>query len=117
MDSTEDPEAAFAALSFLSKSPELIQTWGAMPAIESQRADFFAGLDERFAPLEVDWNVSSLMLQYPDNPSHEAFMPNFAEADSANKDLGSKVWTQEGLDLGAEIDAHVETLQGIFDGG
>jgi multiple sugar transport system substrate-binding protein len=116
MDSTENPEAAFEALQFLTKSPELIQTWGAMPAIESQRPDFFAGLEERFAPLEIDWNVSSLMLQYPDNPSHEAFMPNFPEADSANKDLGSKLWTTPDLDVNAEIDSHVETLQGIFDG-
>lgn len=115
LDSTENPDQAFEALSFLAKSPELIQTWGAMPAIESQRADFFAGLDERFAPLDIDWNVSTLMLGYPDNPSHEAYMPNFQEADSANKDLGSKLWTTPDLDLDAEIDAHVETLQGIFD--
>ena len=115
MDSTANPDAAFQALSFLIQSPELIQIWGAMPAIESQRAAFFAGLDERFAPLKVDWNVSSLMLQYPDNPSHEAYMPNFQEADSANKDLGSQLWTTDGLDVDAEIDAHVERLQAIFD--
>jgi hypothetical protein len=57
------------------------------------------------------------MLQYPDNPSHEAFMPNFQEADSANKDLGSKIWNETDLDLPAAIDAHVQTLQGIFDTG
>jgi multiple sugar transport system substrate-binding protein len=117
MDSTANPEAAFKALTFLAASPELIQTWGAMPAVESQRATFFSGLDERFAPLDIDWNVSSLMLQYPDNPSHEAFMPNFQEADSANKDLGSKLWTTADLDLGSEIDKHVQTLQGIFANG
>ena len=117
MDSTEYPEAAFEALTFLAASPELIQTWGAMPAVESQREAFFAGLDERFAPLDIDWNVSSLMLQYPDNPSHEAFMPNFQEADSANKDLGSQIWNDADLDLPAAIDEHVETLQGIFDAG
>jgi multiple sugar transport system substrate-binding protein len=117
MDSTENPEAAFEALSYLAASPELIQTWGAMPAVESQRKAFFAGLDERFAPLDIDWNVSSLMLQNPDNPSHEAFMPNFQEADSANKDLGSKIWNEPDLDLPAAIDEHVQTLQGIFDSG
>jgi multiple sugar transport system substrate-binding protein len=117
MDTTEHPDEAFAALSFLIQSPELVQTWGAMPAIESQRADFFAGLDERFAPLEIDWNVSTLMLAYPDNPSHEAFMPNFQKADSANKDLGSKLWTTPDLDVDAAIDAHVLLLQGLFDEG
>jgi multiple sugar transport system substrate-binding protein len=117
MDTTENPDEAFEALTYLAASPELITTWGAMPAVTSQRAAFFAGLDERFAPLEVNWDVSSLMLEYPDNPSHEAYMPNFLEADSANKDLGSKIWTQDDLDLDAEIDAHVQALQAIFDAG
>ena len=115
MDSTEHPDEAFEVLMAITQSPELIQIWGAMPAIESQRADFFSGLDEQFAPLEIDWNVSTLMLEYPDIPSHEAFMPNFQEADSANKDLGSRLWNEPGLDLDALIDEHVETLQAIFD--
>jgi multiple sugar transport system substrate-binding protein len=115
LDTTENPDQAFAALSFLTQSPELIQTWGAMPAIESQRAAFFSGLDERFAPLDIDWNVSTIMLGYPDYPSHEAYMPNFQEADSANKDLGSKLWTTPDLDVDAELDAQVELLQDIFD--
>jgi multiple sugar transport system substrate-binding protein len=117
MDSTADPDAAFEVLSYLIQAPELTQAWGAMPAIESQRAAFFENLDEQFAPLEIDWNVSSLMLQYPDNPSHEAFMPNFSEADAANKEFGSKLWTTAGLNLDAEIDKQLKTLQGIFDGG
>ncbi len=115
MASTEHPEEAFEVLSFLAASPELTTVWGALPAIESQRDAFFASLDERFAPLEIDWNVSTQMLEYPDNPSHEAFMPNFDEADSANKDLGNRIWTTPDLDLQAEVDAHVELLQGIFD--
>jgi multiple sugar transport system substrate-binding protein len=117
MASTEHPDEAFEVLSFLSQSPELTQVWGALPAIESQRDAFFAGLDETFAPLEIDWNVSTQMLEYPDNPSHEAYMPNFDEADSANKDLGSRIWNEPDLDLQAEIDAHVELLQGLFDEG
>ena len=115
MASTEHPDEAFEVLSFLTQSPELTQVWGALPAIESQREAFFAGLDETFAPLEIDWNVSTQMLEYPDNPSHEAYMPNFDEADSANKDLGSRLWNTPDLDVNAEIDGHVELLQGIFD--
>jgi multiple sugar transport system substrate-binding protein len=115
MASTEHPEEAFEVLTFLAASPELTQVWGALPAIESQRDAFFAALDEAWAPLEIDWNVSIQMLDFPDNPSHEAFMPNFDEADSANKDLGSRMWNNGDLDLAAELDAHVELLQGIFD--
>lgn len=115
MSSTEHPDEAFEVLSYLAASPELTQVWGALPAIESQREAFFAGLDEAWAPLEIDWNVSTQMLEFPDNPSHEAYMPNFDEADSANKDLGNRIWTTPDLDLEAEIDAHVTLLQGIFD--
>jgi multiple sugar transport system substrate-binding protein len=115
MASTEHPDEAFEVLTYLAASPELTQVWGALPAIESQRDAFFAALDEAWAPLEIDWNVSIQMLDFPDNPSHEAFMPNFDEADSANKDLGSRMWNNGDLDLAAEIDAHVELLQGIFD--
>jgi multiple sugar transport system substrate-binding protein len=117
LDTTENPEEAFEVLAYLSQSPELVQVWGAMPAIASQRDAFFAGLDERFAPLEINWDVSSQMLGFPDNPSHEAFMPNFQEADSVNKDFGALLWTTPDLDLQAEIDAHVETLQALFDEG
>ncbi len=117
MSATENPDAAFEALFYLTQSEELTSTWGAMPAIESHRAAFFEGLSEQFAPLEIDWNVSTLMLEYPDNPNHESFMPNFDEADSANKDLGSKLWSTPDLDVQAEIEAHVEVLQGLFDQG
>jgi multiple sugar transport system substrate-binding protein len=121
MDSTEHPDEAFEALSFLAASPELISTWGAMPAVESQRQAFFDGLapwaGSNSPALDIDWSVSTAMLEYPDNPSHEAFMPNFAEADSANKDLGNRLWNTEGLDIDAELDAQVELLQGLFDQG
>jgi multiple sugar transport system substrate-binding protein len=115
LDTTENPEAAFQVLDWIRQNPELLEAWGALPAVVAQRDAFFAALDERFAPIEVDWNVSTLMLGYPDVPSHEAFMPNFQEANTENGSFGSKLWTTGGLDLQSEIDAHIETIQGIFD--
>jgi multiple sugar transport system substrate-binding protein len=115
LDTTEDPDAAFEVLNWIRQNPTLLQAWGALPAVVDQRAAFFAALDTQFAPVEADWNVSTLMLGYPDVPSHEAFMPNFQEANAANGEFGSKLWTTPGLDLAAEVDAHVERLQGIFD--
>jgi multiple sugar transport system substrate-binding protein len=119
MSSSEHPEEAFTAMTELAANSELVQLWGAMPAIESQRAAFF----ENIAPwsasgapeLDVDWEVATRMLEFPDVPSHEGFMPNFAEADSANKDLGNRLWNEADLDLDAELDEHVELLQGLFD--
>ncbi len=85
-----------------------------MPARASAQDAFFASLDERFAPLKVDWQVARDMLANPDVPSHEAFMPDFPRADAANKALGSKLWTTPDLDLKTEIDGLVTELNGIF---
>ena len=115
LDTTEDPEAALEVVNWIRQNPDLLQAWGALPAVVDQRDAFFAALDEQFAPLEVDWNVSTQMLGFPDLPSHEAFMPNFVEANAANGEFGSRLWTTPGIDLQAEIDAHVERIQGIFD--
>ena len=104
-------------MKYVSSNAALVQTWGALPAIESQRAAFFAARDEQFAPVKVDWTVSTKMLEFPDVPSHEGPMPNFAKADAANKSFGNKLWTTPDLDLDKEIDAHVKTLQDIFAGG
>jgi multiple sugar transport system substrate-binding protein len=112
--SSKHPDLAFEVLSYLSASPELTQVWGAMPARASAQDAFFASLSERFAPLEIDWQVAKDMLANPDVPSHEAFMPDFTRADAANKALGSKLWTTPGLDVDAEIDALVTELNGIF---
>ena len=115
MDTTEHPAEAFEAMTYFSSNADLVQTWGALPAIGSQRDAFFAARDEQFAPLEIDWTVSTKMLEFPDVPSHEGPMPNFAEADAANKSFGNKLWTTPGLDLSTEIDAHVQTLQSLFE--
>jgi multiple sugar transport system substrate-binding protein len=112
---TENPDEAFEALNYLAAAPELTAAWGAMPARPSQQDAFFQLQSERFAPLEIDWQVAKDMLAYPDIPSHEAFMPNFDRADAANKEFGSKLWTTSGLDLNAAIDEQVATLQSIFD--
>ena len=115
MDSTEHPAEAFDAMTYFAQNADLVQTWGALPAIKSQRDAFFAARDEQFAPVDVDWTVSTKMLEFPDVPSHEGPMPNFAESDAANKSLGNKLWTTEGLDVNAELDAHLKTLQALFD--
>lgn len=117
LDTTENPEAAFEVLDWIRQNPELLEAWGALPAVVEQRQAFFDALDERFAPVTVDWSVSSEMLGYPDVPSHEAFMPNFQEANAENGSFGSRLWTTPGLDLQSEIDAHLERIQGIFDEG
>jgi multiple sugar transport system substrate-binding protein len=114
LSTSHHPDLAFEILSYLSSSPELTQVWGAMPARASAQDAFFASLDERFAPLKIDWQVARDLLANPDVPSHEAYMPDFTRADAANKALGSKLWTTPGLNVDTEIDALVTELNGIF---
>ena len=94
LDSSKHPDEAFEVLSFLAvlarADPDLGCDAGHRePAGRLLRRS----RHRRFAPLKVDWQVARDMLEYPDVPSHEAFMPNFPKADAANKALGSKLWT------------------------
>ena len=52
---------------------------------------------------------------FADNPSFEAFVPNYQETFDAIVAFGSKLRSTEGLDIDAEIAAFQEELQGIYD--
>lgn len=117
------PDIAFQVLSYLASSPELTNVYGAMPAKAGSQAKFFEDLQASqdatratfgLKPMAVDWQVAKDLLEYPDVPSHEAYMPNFQRADAANKALGSKLWTTSGLTVGTEIDALLTELNTIF---
>ena len=121
--SSPHPDIAFEVLSYLAASPELTQVYGAMPAKTSQQDAFFTELQTSqdatratlgLDPMPIDWQVAKDMLEFPDVPSHESYMPNFQRADAANKALGSKLWTTPGLTVATEIDALVAELNGIF---
>jgi multiple sugar transport system substrate-binding protein len=115
MKSTKHPDEAFQVLTYLLNNDTLIARYGALPAVKSKQAAFFANLDTRFAPNKVDWQVALDMLGHPDVPSHEADMPNFLKADAAIKAFQEKLITTEGLDIAAEAATLKATLQGLFD--
>ena len=113
---TEHPEEAFEVLTYLigDASAELLQIYGGMPAIEADQDAFFAGLDETY-PQGVDWQVVRDSVAYADNPSFEAWVPNYQEAFDAIGAFGSKLRSTPGLDMDEEIAAFTEELQTIFD--
>lgn len=78
MEDSKNKEVAFKVLSDMVVAPELYQIYGGMPAKLEDRPAFFASLDERSAPNEIDWTVAEEMLNYPDLPNHEAWTPNVA---------------------------------------
>jgi multiple sugar transport system substrate-binding protein len=113
---TEHPEEAFEVLTYLlgEASPDLLQIYGGMPAIEANQDAFFAGLDEAYTQ-GVDWQVAKDSVQYADNPSFEAYVPNYQETFDAIVAFGSKLRSTDGLDVDAEIEAFTEQLQEIYD--
>ncbi len=82
MKESKHQDVAFKVLSNMVVSPELAVIYGGMPAIEADRPAFFAALDKKAAPNKIDWSVAEQMLNYPDLPNHEAWLPNLAEANS-----------------------------------
>ncbi len=86
-----------------------------MPAIKSMQSDFFGGLDQKFAPVKVNWQVAVDSLAYNDVPNHEEGLPNFLKARQATTDFQTLVNTTPGLDINVEAQKLQATLQGIYD--
>jgi multiple sugar transport system substrate-binding protein len=116
MKATQHPNEAFEVYRYLINNGDLLEVYGAMPAIGEMQAGFFRGLDEKFAPVKVNWQVARNSLAYPDVPNHEEGLPNFLKARQATTDFQTLMNTTQGLDINAEAERLQATLQGIFDG-
>ena len=78
---TEHPAEAFEVLTYLigDASLDLLGIYGGMPARTADQDQFFADLDERWTQ-GVNWQVARDGVEFADNPSFEAWMPNYQEA-------------------------------------
>jgi multiple sugar transport system substrate-binding protein len=116
LEASDNPEAAFEFLTYLlgDASGELLQLYGGLPGREEDQAAFFAGLDERWTQ-GVDWQVALDGIPFADNPSFEAFVPNYQEAFAAIQAELTELRSTPDLDMDAEIASFTEELQGIFD--
>ncbi|MEZ4519435.1 MAG: hypothetical protein R3C44_22275 [Chloroflexota bacterium] len=115
-EGTEHPEAAFQVLTYLlgEAAPDLTLAYGALPIRESEQADYFAAQDANY-PQGVDWAVVNEMLQYPDIPSHESWVPNYSEAVARSGAFYSLLNTDGTIDLDAEIQTFLDDTQAIYD--
>ena len=115
MKQTTHPNEAFQVYRFLITNKDLLDIYGAMPAIKSMQGDFFGGLDQKFAPVKVNWQVAVDSLGYIDVPNHEDGLPNFLKARQATTDFQTLIDTTPGLDINSEALKLQQTLQGIYD--
>ncbi len=117
MKSTKNPEAAFTAMKYLldDASLKLLSTYGAMPARKTDQASYLKDLSGTYA-WNPDWQVVSDSIAYADNPSFEAWVPNYLEARArVANDFTTLIQTTDGLDLDKEIAKLKSDLQIIFD--
>lgn len=115
LKTTKVPDAAWKALTAMVASPELLTTYGAMPADSTKQKAWEATIDKGFPGIKLDWTVPEQMLAYPDSPNHQSWMPDYAKAKAAIQAFQNKYRTASGVDIDAELAKLKTTLQGIFD--
>ena len=115
MKATRHPDEAFQVYRYLITNKDLLDVYGAMPAIGEMQAGFFRGMDDKFAPVKVNWQVAVDSLAYPDVPNHEEGLPNFLKARQATTDFQTLIDTTPGLDINTEAQKLQSTLQAIYD--
>lgn len=115
LESTENPDAAFEVLTYLlgEAAPQLLETYGSLPARADLRDPFFASLDELF-PQGPNWDVAIAGLERPDIPSHEGNMPSFDEAEAAIDEFEDRLTTEPGLDVAAASEELRTELDAVF---
>lgn len=117
MKTTKNPDAAFTVLKYLldDASLKLLNTYGAMPARTADQADYLKALDEQY-PWKPDFSVAVAGIAYADNPSFEAWIPNYLEARArVANDFTSMLQSTEGLNMDDEIAKLKADLQVIYD--
>jgi multiple sugar transport system substrate-binding protein len=118
MRSTQHPEEAFEVMLYLLQSQELIQAYGAMSANQNAQTAYFEKLDRQFAETNattVNWQVAIDSLQYPDDPSHEADLPNYLESLDDIQTFMKALRIEPMMDVDTEIDALIAKLQMNFE--
>jgi multiple sugar transport system substrate-binding protein len=115
LKTTKNQDATFTVLQDLLNNEELLQLYGAFPAKKSLQQAFIDGLNQKFTPNKINWQVAIDSLQHVDQPNHEAAMPNFLQSADAIQAFGTLYHSQANIDIDAEADKLQRQLQTIFD--
>jgi multiple sugar transport system substrate-binding protein len=117
LESTENPEAAFTALSYLLTEavPTLAPVYGAFPAHPDYQQAWIDGLNDRYpveGGLNTDVVVASLAYNNPGNQHHESYIPNWATAYDREFAFQSLIFGDTGADM--DIAAELESLEADY---
>jgi multiple sugar transport system substrate-binding protein len=117
MKTTKNADAAFEVLTYLlgDASLKLLNTYGAMPARIADQADYLSTVEAQY-PWKPDFQVAVDGVAYADNPSFEAYIPNYLEArDRVVNEFTTLIQTTAGLNMDDEIAKLQSDLQIIYD--
>jgi multiple sugar transport system substrate-binding protein len=122
---TANPDAAFTVLQYMlgPAAADLTTAYGAMPAKEGLRDDFFKQLEDSFGPLQkpIDWQVAVDGIEHADVPNFESPLPvnksgenTYNESVSAINTYATRWDTTAGLDIDQQIQQMQQDLQAIW---
>jgi multiple sugar transport system substrate-binding protein len=112
MAQSKHPKEAFEVYKYMlgEGAQDLYAIYGGLPARISQQADFFKGLDAKFAPSKVNWQVFVDMIPFLDAPNHELGLPNNAKSNDALAKFWSDMSSNPNLDVEARLQQLVDEL-------
>lgn len=116
MKDTKHPKEAFEVYQYMlgEGAADLYKIYGGLPARKGQQQEFFAGLDEKFAPNKINWQVFLDMIPFLDAPNHELGLPNNSKANDAFAKLGSDLRSNANLDVEKRIQEFINELNQIY---
>jgi spermidine/putrescine-binding protein len=111
---SKNQDAAFKVLTKMALDKDLPKIFGSLPGKAADRPDWYAAMQTRADPNKIDWTVADAMLQYPDIPNHEAWVPNQTKATDVFAKFGTLMAGTPDLNLDSEIAKVQSQLDALF---
>ncbi|MGB1253356.1 MAG: extracellular solute-binding protein, partial [Candidatus Promineifilaceae bacterium] len=118
LEGSKNVDAAWTVLQYLigDAADPLTKIYGGLPARISLQSAFFDALDaDQFAGMDINWDVVTASMAYPDNPNHEEGYPGELQARDALGVFSEGMNNDPDFDVQAGLEELKSALQEIFD--
>ena len=115
LKTTKVPDAAWNALKAMVASPDLLTTYGAMPADKTKQKAWEATIDKGFPGIKLDWSVPERCSRTRTSPTTSPGCPTTPRPRRPCRHSRTSTGPRPELISTAELATLKTTLQGIFD--